>query len=39
MKCFLHIGTEKTGTTTIQAFFAQNQRKRKILSCIVDLKR
>ena len=25
MKAFLHIGTEKTGTTTIQHFFAHNR--------------
>jgi hypothetical protein len=25
MKCFLHIGTEKTGTSTIQEFFANNR--------------
>lgn len=25
MKCFLHIGTEKTGTTTIQAFLGTNR--------------
>src|SRR5437016_5255870 len=24
-RCFLHIGTEKTGTTTIQSFLAQNR--------------
>jgi len=27
MKCFLHIGTEKTATTTIQAFFHANRGK------------
>lgn len=27
MKCFLHIGTEKTATTTIQAFFHANRLK------------
>jgi hypothetical protein len=27
MKCFLHIGTEKTATTTIQAFFQANAKK------------
>lgn len=26
MKCYLHIGTEKTGTTTIQAFFSTNRK-------------
>lgn len=25
MKCFLHIGTEKTGTSTIQEFFSNNR--------------
>ena len=25
MKCFVHIGTEKTGTTTIQKFFSENR--------------
>ena len=25
MKCFLHIGTEKTGTTTIQSFLSKNR--------------
>lgn len=27
MKCFLHIGTEKTGTTSIQKFFSINREK------------
>ncbi|PNW26319.1 sulfotransferase domain-containing protein [Formosa algae] len=27
MKCYLHIGTEKTGTTTIQSFFSKNREK------------
>lgn len=27
MNCFLHIGTEKTGSTTIQSFFYDNQKK------------
>ncbi len=25
MKCYLHIGTEKTGTTSIQSFFSKNR--------------
>ena len=27
MKCYLHIGTEKTGTTTIQSFLLRNERR------------
>lgn len=27
MKCFLHIGTEKTATTTIQSFLSLNRKR------------
>ena len=29
MKCYLHIGTEKTGTTSIQSFLLRNERRMK----------